>query len=262
MLKQSMKISIGLILSFLLFCNISFAKGNAGAEATYESRVIIDMPSAGVLPKNTFAINSVIGDGGGMSLELSAAIFQDFLMGLSFSGGEIVGSGEPDFQKYPGIHLRYRVFNETTYVPAFTIGVQTQGRGLYKDTLSLKRFQTLSPGIFLASSKAFTWWGGLILLHGGVNFSFEPDSDDRSPNLYFGLEQTLGKRTALLFEYNANIDDNDKSFAKKKGLVSVALRWAASENLTLELQVRDLFDSQKQYREMTRFIGLDYVLGY
>ena len=260
MFKKLTEISIGLILSFVLFSTISFAKGNAGAEATYESRVIIDMPSAGVLPKNSFAINSVIGDGGGMSLELSAAIFQDFLMGLSFSGGEVVGSGEPDFQKYPGVHLRYRVFNETTYVPAFTIGAQTQGRALYND--SLKRFQTLSPGIFLASSKAFTWWGGFIFLHGGINFSFEPEPSDRSPNLYFGLEQTLGKRTALLLEYNANIDDNNKAFAKKKGLVSVALRWAASENLTLEIQVRDLFDSQKQYREMTRFIGLDYVLGY
>ncbi len=260
MLLKLINISIMLIFSTVLFSTISFAKGNAGREASYESRVIIDMPSAGVLPKNSFAINSIIGDEGGMSLELSAAIFQDFQMGLSFSGGEIVGSGEPDFQKYPGIHLRYRIFDETTYIPAFTIGVQTQGRGLYSG--SAKRFETLSPGIFLASSKAFTWWGGLILLHGGINLSFEPEPGDRSPNLYFGMEQTLGKRTTLLFEYNANIDDNDKSFAKKKGLVSVALRWAASEDLTLELQVRDLFDSQKQYREMTRFIGLDYVLGY
>ncbi len=240
--------------------NILFAKGSAGSAATYESRFIVDMPTAGVISKGSFAIYAYTFTGGGLMTEISAAPFENFNMGLSYSGSNIVGNQKIVWQDIPGIHIKYRLFDETKGIPAILLGISTQGRGIFfKDS---ERFETFSPGFFLALSKNFTWDLGTLAVHGGINYSLEPETDNRAPNIYFGFEHSIGKYASLNIEYNANIDEADKNILSHKGLLNASLRFAVVQGLTFDLQLRDLLEHIKYSRQISRFIGIEFIAAY
>jgi hypothetical protein len=246
-----------LMISFGLISQNIFAQGTAGEEAIYESRYIVDMPNAGVLEKGGFSVYTQAYNNGGILLEFSAAPFTDFNMGLSFSGTNIIGYGGVKWQGLPGVHLRYRIFNETKSIPAFLIGISTQGRGSYsKDD---KRFVTPSPGIFLALSKNYKWALGTLSFHGGINYSFEPAIVEKLPNLYAGLEQSLGTSVSFNLEFNSTLNDANKTYMKRKVLLNTSLRWSLAKNVTIELQARDLFQNITMNDNFNRTICLEYI---
>ncbi|MBM2815831.1 MAG: hypothetical protein HW421_2593 [Ignavibacteria bacterium] len=247
-----------LIIIFIIFLpSYLFAKGTAGNAANLESRFIVDMPTAGVIPEKSFGFYAQFFNNGGLALELSAAPFESFSMAIAFSGSNIIGSDEPVFQKYPGVHIRYRLLDETISFPAITAGISTQGRGIYSKTH--ERFATLSPGLFLASSKAFRWALGQLSFHGGIGFSFEAATPDKAPNYWLGLEQSVGNNFSFNLEYNAQLDDNNRLYLSKRGLLNAAFRLSVAGGLTLELSARDLLIHQTRLRGFTRFIGLEFI---
>ena len=255
-----MRILIFIILLNIFYINYGFAQGTAGEKAMYESRYIVDMPTAGIIEKGAFAIYSTAFANGGILLELEAAPFTDFNMGISYAGNNIIGSGEVVWQNIPGIHLCYRLFNESKSLPAFVLGINTQGRGSYSS--NDERFETYSPGVFLSASKNYRWFLGTVAFHAGTNYSIEPNPPERSPNFYCGLEHSIGSYFSLNFEYNATFDDGDHSYLKQKGLINTAFRWSLSKGITLELQARDLLEHQAGKRGFSRVICLEYINSF
>jgi hypothetical protein len=237
--------------------NICLGQGSAGSDAGFESRHIVDMPTAGVLHKNSFAISTVAFDRGGLAASINAAPFGNFNMGISFSGVNFIGTGDIEWQEIPGVHLRFRPFDETLYIPAFTLGISTQGSGAYLN--GSDRFEVFSPGLYLAASKNFDWWAGSFSLHGGINYSFEPPADQRAPNLYAGVEHSIGPAGSFNFEYNANIDDGNTSIVDSRGMLNASLRWSVARGLTLGLQLRDMLGRHKNSTGFTRFVTLEYI---
>jgi len=245
-----------IILIFALTPLSLLSEGSAGEDATYESRRIVDMPTAGVIPKGTFEVNAFLMQSGGLMTEFAASPFENFLLGISFGGSKIIGVSTPTFQDFPGVQIKYRVLDETKTIPAFALGLNSQGLGLYND--SLERYQTASPGVYLAASKSFKWPVGLIYVHGGINYSLEPEPDDRSVNFYFGAEQTIFKRISLSTEFNLNLEDNSY-FMENKGLLNFQVKWAASENLTVALMLRDAFANFRASESLVRFVNIEYI---
>lgn len=232
------------------------SEGSAGEDATYESRRIVDMPTAGVTPKGTFEVNAFLMQSGGMMTEFAASPFTNFTIGVSFGGSSIIGVSTPSFQDFPGVQIKYRILDETKSFPALAVGLNSQGLGLYDK--GQKRYQTASPGFYLASSKSFKWPVGLVYVHAGINYSLEPVPDDRSVNFYFGAEQTIYKRISIGAEFNANLEDNSY-FMDSKGLLNFQVKWAASENLTVALMFRDAFANFKASNSLVRFVGIEYI---
>jgi hypothetical protein len=254
---KNLKLIIICILVTCFNANKLFCDGSAGEKPQYESRYIVDMPTSGVVPKNDFALYTNFFTGGGLMMELTAAPFNDFNMGLSFSGSNIIGSGDPKWQNYPGIQIRWRMIDETLLFPAISLGVNTQGRGQYNT--ATKAFQVYSPGVYAAASKNFSWFLGTIAFHCGITYSFEPARKDRVPNLYLGIEQSLGKSASINFEYNFLTNQNmNKSFSDR-GLLNAALRWSITDGLTLELQARDLLVHQVSATGFMRSFGVEYI---
>ncbi len=235
------------------------ADGTAGSKSTYETRFIVDMPTAGIARKGDFAVRATTFSGGGLMAELTAAPFANFNMGLSVGGTGFIGSGDIIVQSIPGILIKLRAFDETLFTPAFTIGASTQGYGRYSD--SQKRFRTLSAGIFLAASKNFEWFLGDIALHAGINYSFEPPADDRMPNFYAGAEQTLGSFISVNLEYNANLDEYGSNM-DSAGLLNASLRWAMEKNITLLFQLRDMLGNLSEDSGYIRVFVLEYSNGF
>lgn len=233
-----------------------FANGSAGEGAAYESRRIVDMPTAGVIPKGNFEVNAFLMNSGGLMTEFAASPFENFVLGVSFGGTNIIGVSTPKFQDFPGLQIKYRIINETKTFPAIALGMNSQGMGLYDE--KAERYQTASPGVYLSSSKSFRWPVGLVYVHAGINYSLEPKKDDRSVNFYFGAEQTIFQRVSISTEVNLNLEDNSY-FMENKGLLNFQIKWAASENLTVSLMFRDAFANFKASNSLVRFVGIEYI---
>jgi hypothetical protein len=254
---------LSIVLLFSLVASIfttykTYGQGSAGSRTFYDSRYVVDMPTAGVLPKGAFSAYAHEFAKGGLMLELSAAPFTNFNLGLSYGGSGLIGDYDKvSFQNLPGIHLTWRVIDETISIPAVALGAGTQGRGFFCP--KFKRFQTMSPGIFIAASKTFSWAMGSVAFHGGLTYSFEPLPQDRSVNFYAGLEQSIGSYASINLVINPTIDDKNKSFMKEKGLLNAALRWSISKGLTVELQVRDMLGHINNSNGFSRDIGLEFT---
>ena len=251
---------IGRIIIYVFFLSyycVLYSQSTAGEKYLYESRYIVDMPSAGILDKSKYAVYSSAFGNGGVLLQCEAAPFSYFNIGLSYSGINIIGSNDIKWQNLPGIHLKFRILNESLTIPAIALGLNSQGKGNYY--WDEKRFETMSPGIFISASKNYKWWLGTVAIHSGINYSFEPLPKDRLPNLYLRFEQSLGSYLSLNSEYNCNIDETTISFMKNKGLLNTALRWSLSKGVTIELQARDLLEHIRNNNAINRVFYLEYI---
>jgi len=238
---------------------ILFADGTAGDDYTFETRYGVDMATAGILPEGYIGSHLYMMDEGSVAFEVNYAPIKNLMLGAAFGGRRIIGNESVALQRFPGIQIRYRVHDETLYIPAIALGINTQGRDKYN--ASAKRFGILSQGVYVAMSKNFLWDLGNLATHGGVNYSFEPNSDDRSPSFYLALEQSLGKRFAINLEYNSQLDESATSeFMHKRGLLHLAMRASLGYGLTAELQFRDLTRHQRGAAGFTRFLALEYVV--
>jgi hypothetical protein len=240
-----------LVLVFFLILHLGlYSQGSAGANAVYESRTIIDMPTAGVLQRNTLGINIFAGGGGNVITDVSFAPFTNFNIGLGYSGNRVLGTGNIDWQGIPAIHLRYRIIDETLTIPAILLGLQTLGR----DGVNDKVFLTRSPGLFAGASKQFRWAIGTISLHGGLGYSLDLGFNGNGVNAWIGLEQSLGSSASFMAEFNPNLNASTS-----KSLLNLSVRWALVPGVTIELQGRDLFGNLAGSQVWNRTLAVEII---
>lgn len=248
------------IVLLIIASQTAFSQGSAGNDATYESRYIVDMPTAGMIPESSFSIYGLAFSHGGILGEMFVSPLKDFLIGVSFGGTGIIGESDMKFQKLPAVHIRYRIIEEKISFPAILIGISTQGRGLYSS--SAENFEVYSPGVFLAMSKNFNWFLGDIALHGGINYSFEAKPEIRTPNFYAGFEQSLGPSLSVNAEFNAAINEHKENLISEIGVFNTSLRWSLTGGITLEFLIRDIFSNRIDYDTPSRYIGLEYIKSF
>jgi len=247
--KNDIYVGIFFLLLLVITSQIN-AQGSAGTAAPYESRVIVDMPTAGVLSKNTLGLQMVAFADGGILADASFAPFTNFNIGLGYSGTKILGTGSIISQGLPSLHLRYRVIDETLTIPAIMVGLNSQGRGVVAN----KRFETRAPGLFGAVSKQYKWPGGTVSLHGGIGYSVDLGFEGAGLNVWGGVEQSLGGSAALQVEFNSVLNES-----KQQPLLNLALRWAIVSGVTLELQARDVFGNLPSAQGATRTLAIEVI---
>lgn len=228
---------------FFTLISFSFAQGTAGTDAKYEYRSLIDIPTAGILEKGFVGVSADVLPFGVVISKIEVGVFDNFSFGISYGGSNIIGTGRVDWYELPGVNVRARLVDETESMPAFTIGFDSQGKGLYDEELN--RFEIKSPGFYVAAAKNFEFLGYLSL-HGVVNYSLERDDDDKDLNLGVGFEKTLGGKVSLVGEYNFAINDNTiKAYGDGNGYMNFGVRWSVGEGFTIGLDLRDLLDNKK-----------------
>ena len=245
-------------LLFVLACAVrgATAQGSAGTGAEVEPRFVIDMPTAGMLASGALALDVDLYADGGVLAGLSYGIFDRLMLGLSYGGTGLIGSGEAQMDELPGVAARIRVLEESVSLPALAIGFDSQGRDGYVP--SRDRYRIKSPGIFAAVSKNYTF-AGFLSVHGGGNYSLER-SDDSGVNWFAGLEKSIGGVLSLLVEYNVGLNDNaDSSLGKGHGYLGVALRWSVSGGVTLGVYLKDLLENGGEHTVANRSLRLEFV---
>lgn len=229
-------------LSFLL-TGLAFPQTTAGEDAKVEYRYLIDMPTAGVLGKGLVAVTSDVLPAGVLIGRLEVGVFEDISFGISYGGGNIIGSGSPTWYKYPGVNLRFKAFKESMTSPGISLGFDSQGKGEYFDSSS--RFAIKSPGLFIGGSKNFALMGYLTL-HSTLNYSLEQSDGHNFMDLRVGAEKTIGAKVSLLWEYDFALNDNNtKVYGGGKGYMNFGVRWAAADGFTLGLDFRDVLSNKK-----------------
>lgn len=248
------------IILFLIVISLNFvilfSQGTAGDNAKYETRQIVDMPTAGMLGNNSYSITSAVYPQGGLMMGFDAGFLKHFNAGIRVSGNNIVGDGEITWQWIPGISVKSRLFDERKATPALAIGFESQGGSNY---VGDHRFKTHSPGFYLALSKNYLWDLGNLAIHGGINYSLEPKPEYASPNIYAGLEQSIGNYMALNFEYNFQLDEQENVLYSKRGLMNASLRGSVASGITAEIRFRDLFNHARYSNGHERIVAIEII---
>lgn len=232
-----------LILLLIVPYHIIFSQGTAGDKAQYEYRFLIDMPSAGILNKGFVGVVSEILPGGTLISRIEVGVYDNISFGISYGGSNMIGAGNPDWYKLPGVNLRFRILDESITLPSLTLGFDSQGKGEYFEKQS--RYAFKSPGFFAAVSKNFQFLGYLCI-HGSANYTLEGDDGDNFINFMGGIEKTLGPNISIIADYDFTLNDNTtKFFGNGNGYLNTGIRWSLGEGFTIGFDLRDLLKNKK-----------------
>ncbi|HQT92000.1 MAG TPA: YjbH domain-containing protein [Candidatus Kryptobacter bacterium] len=232
--------------------------GSAGSNAGVESRYLIDMPTAGILHNGMIGMSVHFYEQSGVLMSLEAGAFNRLTFGLSYGGANVIGSGAVDWNKLPGVNIRFRLLDETADFPALTLGYDSQGKDVYVPEYS--RYLYKSPGFFAAASKYFTMLGYLGI-HGGVNYSLENGDGNRNVNFYVGADKTIGSDISIVAEYNFGLNDNmtDTTGLARPGpgYLNAGIKWSVGNGFTVEFDYKNLLNLKKT--GSLRTIRIEYV---
>lgn len=232
----------------------------------FELTELIDCPTAGILQKGEVKFPISIFDNGGMSFGTGVGVMQKLMFGIQFGGEHIIGDSLPNWDSYPGVFVKYRLFDESPVLPAIAIGFDSRGFGAFRDSLpdgeKVKRFEIKSKGFYAVVSRNFHFIGNLGV-HGGVNYSTERKDNDGDLNFFVGLDKSINQHINIVAEYDFAFNDNGRggdeetySFGEGNGYLNVGIQFNIDENIRIQLNLRDLLGNQ--YPNPNRSIFIAY----
>jgi hypothetical protein len=233
------------------------AQGSAGSAGKLEPRALIDFPTAGMIPRGNIALDVDFYRDGGVDLACAVGVFDRLSVGLSYGGSGLIGAGSPVMNATPGFNVKLRLIEESVYVPALALGVDSQGHDGYNR--SLNRYAIKSPGLYGVFSKNYAVLG-FFSLHGGANYSLERSDENRNINLFAGIEKTIGPFVSFMIEYNLGSNDTGSdALGAGKGYLNLALRCSLGGGLTLGMNFKDLADNGGNVTVANRTVHIEYV---
>jgi hypothetical protein len=245
------------LLALLSGVDFLYAQGTAGSAAQIETRAIVDVPTAGMLRHGAFALGMEFYQNGGMTLSTAVGIYDRLMFGIAFGGTGLIGDDHPRWNPAPAVLFKVRILDETFSLPAFALGFDSQGKEPYLDTPG--RYTIKSPGFFFVASKNYEAYGTLSF-HGGINYSMERSDGDTDPNLFAGIEKSIGSFLSLLGEYNLGWNDsNHDARGRGRGYLNVAVAVSAGNGLTLRFAFKDLLHNQSEITIGNRVFSVDFV---
>jgi hypothetical protein len=225
-------------------------------------RALVDLPTAGTLPRGAYQIGLRLYSGGGANGHTDIGLSNRFMMGISYGGTQIISSEDPDWNPRIGFSLKFRLIDEMEYFPAIAVGFTDQGYGLFRTDWD--RYTFKSRGFYAVASRGFYFYKWTSGWHFGVNYSMEKDGDDDSDvNIFGGFDATFNYNLAFLLEYDAGFNDDrgettDVS-GKGRGYMNLSIKWLFAENLELEFLVKDMLVNRRESSTVTREVRMMYI---
>ncbi len=209
---------------------------------------VVDVPTAGLLPRGGFRIEADIYAEGGVLVSLDVGFARYFTFGISYGGANIIGSDDPEMNPEPAVNLKVRIFEESILLPAVALGFNSQGYGKYlsdKETYGEERYLVKSRGIYAVASKNWDILGPCSL-HGGISYSLE-NKLDKDPTVFVGLIKSFGSVIDLRMEYDFGYNDNEGkcSLVENRGYMNASLVWHLNENFSLAIEARDIMTKDR-----------------
>ncbi|MCL2220481.1 MAG: hypothetical protein FWB94_11450 [Chitinispirillia bacterium] len=216
--------------------------------------------TAEILPRSFFDTEINIyaargGYGSGLITGVHVGLTDRLMIGLSYGGEGLVGySDNVRWYSYPGVMVKYRIFEEGVAPPAVVIGFDNQGYGgpAGESAFGYDGYLFKSPGFFLAVSKSYMMLNAVqIGFHGTANYSLEGMDDVKWPNIMAGMDIVVNDELSLITEYDFAFNDRTGRGKGKRyyampqyGFLNIGLRWAFTQNFHLEFDVRDILENK------------------
>ena len=236
----------------------------------YELISLADTPTAGILQYGEVLINTKMYRNNGILLGASVGLFSRFMLGVSYGGENIVGNLSPDWHERVEVKAKYRLLDESPIVPAVVVGFDSQGHGVFHDTL--KRYDIKSKGFYAALSRNYLFLGNLGL-HLGTNYSLENKDDQKSINFFMGADKSLGDELTLMVDYDFGLNDKDpeqeelsfnESLLKRKGngYLNLAFYLRFTDFLAVKFVAYDVLQNNRHTSGADRAILIDYNMKF
>jgi hypothetical protein len=221
-------------------------------------RWIIDTPTAGMLPRGSFDLDLRTYSGGGLQATLGIGLMNRFAVGLGYGASSVLSDTMPDWNPGLEFQIRYRLLEEGRELPGVVVGFSSQGYGRYD--AYYERFQIKSPGFYLSFSKNFKLYDNPAGWHWGANYSLENEADN-DPNAFVGFNADLGNDMLFLAEYDLALNDNRSVgvYGRGRGYLNMGLVWYLTDELSLELDMKNLFRNRRDVDAIDREARLVYV---
>jgi len=247
-----------LLAGIILFnaAGAAYAQGSAGSSAKLEPRNLIDIPIAGMIDRGNFAVDIDFYQSGGVLAGFTVGVLDRLSLGVSYGGSKLLGGEPPVMNSLPGVNVKIRLFEEGFLFPALVVGFDSQGKDGY--IKSLNRYAIKSPGFYAAVSKNYATLG-FLSLHFGVNYSLERADGDRDPNVFAGIEKTIGPVVSLMAEYNLGLNDNDGSaIGRGKGYLNAAMKISVGGGVTIGVNFKDLARNADDLDVANRTVRIEF----
>lgn len=221
-------------------------------------RWIIDTPTAGMLSRGAFAIDLRTFPAGGVQVALRIGLMERFSFGVAYGATDALTDNKPEWNRRPEFQLRYRILEERPNLPAIVLGFSSQGYGRYDQDQD--RYMVKSLGFYAVLSKSAEIGGNPAGWHWGINYSLET-KEDSDPSFFAGFNADLGSHTVILGEYDFALNDNKRYsvYGLGRGYLNVGLAWYATDGLSLELDLKNLFRNREGTDAIDREARLVYV---
>ncbi len=246
-MKKTAYVLFFLFLSFNLF-------------ATFENPlfILIDNPTCGNYYRGQYEIRTRMEPAGGVLAGIYVGITDNFSIGVSYGGDHIIGYGDVQGYKNPGVAVRFRLIEETLVYPAFALGFSSQGHGPQIES----RYRIKSKGFYGVVSKNFDLIGNLSF-HGGINYSLERSDGCKNPNVFLGLEKSFTPLYSFLADYDFAFNEGIDAY-KENGYLNVALKGYFAPHISIEFAVRNLFRTGDETNNdgLNRILKLSYFDGF
>lgn len=223
--------------------------GGEPGRSLYEipPRVLIDAPTAGTLPRGSFDIVMRVYNNGGILGKTSIGLSNRLMIGMSYGADGIISDHTANANPEIEFNVKLRLIDENYYLPAFSIGFNSQGYGAYIDERD--RYTYKSKGFYGVVSRSFMLQNMNAGVHAGANYSLEYDYDEEEePSVFFGMDARFNYNIGFFIEYDLAINDNRSSagYARGRGYLNASIKWMYSENLELEFVVKDLLQNRRE----------------
>lgn len=230
-------------------------------------RMLVDVPTAGTLPRAVYDIAVHIYQDGGALASTDIALSNRFQMGISYGARDFFSNRTPSGNPRIAFGLKFRLVDEMTYFPAIAVGYSDQGTGPYWE--SQERYTYKSRGFYAVASQSFRFMNWSAAWHGGINYSLEyKKDDDKQPTGFVGFDAIFDYNVGFLAEYDFGLNDdngyNSDSTAldvsgKGRGYLNLSIKWLFTENLEIELIARDLLINRREAETFTREMRITYI---
>jgi hypothetical protein len=243
------------------------ARNVSGTLYDIPPRDLIDMPTAGTLPRSYFDIGLRVYSGGGALGSCNIGLSNRLTLGISYGAEGAISNVEPNWNPDIEFNVKFRLIDEMQYFPGVVVGYASQGDGLWNK--DLQRYTFKSRGFYAVASRSFYFYKWTSGWHAGINYSMEKKKDeDNTLNGFFGFDATFNYNLALLLEYDLALNDDKSTYpdgtpanfsGKGRGYLNSSIKWLFAQNLQIEVILKDLLQNRREAETLTRELRLTYI---
>ncbi len=210
---------------------------------------LVDFPTAYGLPRGVYSLGMRVVPAGGVIAGIKIGVTDYLLMGVSYGAGNVVGSGEPDWDDRIEFDVKLRIAEEATAIPTMAIGFDSRG---YGRQLENGEYQKASPGFYITAAKTMPF-SEYYKLHVGLSRTL--DHDRAKPDLMIGATVRFSQEFTTILEYEWGLERDSDEPSGSSGYLNLGLTWVFADQIEIDLYFRNLVGPSGSPELNSRAIG-------